>query len=170
MMALVVAGVDARVSAKGTTMRLVLLPAFLCGVLGLAACAAASAEPADQRTPVALTASETAWLFGEMRENLVAIQAIASALSDNDLGQVHRIAADLGVGPWTRNPSRPPNLIAKFPPPWKVLAAQVHQDFDSIAEAAAGKESNQQMLARISKLIRNCTACHASYRVVEAPQ
>jgi hypothetical protein len=150
-------------------MKMTLLAAVLCGVACLVASTTASAEPADARSPVVLTGSEKAWLFGEMRENLVAIQAIASALSDGDAARVQRIAADLGLGPWTRNPARPPDLLAKFPPPWRALAAQVHKDFDGIADGAAARESNQQLLARIGKLMQSCTACHASYRVEATP-
>lgn len=150
-------------------MKTTLFAAVLCGVICVPWATSASGEPADPRLPVALTASEKAWLLGEMRENLVAILGMTSALSDDDAVKVHRIAAGLGMGPWKSNPTRPPTLIAKFQPAWMTLAAQVHKDFDAIAAGTEAGQTTQQTLGGISKLMQSCTACHATYRIVEVP-
>ncbi len=150
-------------------MRRLTTSVWLCALIGFGSAGPASAQQADTRLPIALNAAEKAWLFNEMRENVVAIQAITAALSENDAAKVQQIASALGMEPWSKDPTRPPNFRSKFPPPWSALAVQVHKDFDAIAVGAAANETTRQMLARVGKLMQNCVGCHAVYRVVEGP-
>jgi len=145
--------------------RVRVLGALLCVVAG----AAVADEKADARVPVALSAGEQAWLLGEMRRNVVVLQQMTAALSEGRSAEVHELAAAFGTLPSAKDPTRPPQLRQKLPAVWLGLTHQLHQDFDGIAEGAAAMETTAQTLARVSRLMQNCVACHSTYRLVEAP-
>ena len=146
-------------------MRACVLGALLCVVAGTAV----AGETADVRAPVAVSAAEQAWLLGEMRRNVVVLQQITAALSEGRPAEVHDLAAAFGTLPSAKDPTRPPQLRQKLPAAWLGLVHQLHQDFDGIAEGAAATETTAQTLTRVSRLMQNCVACHATYRLVEAP-
>jgi len=141
----------------------------LGGLLCLAASGAVGGEKADARVPVGLNAEEQSWLLGEMRRNVEVIQQMTAALSGGRSAEVHELAAAFGTVPSAKDPTRPPQLRQKLPAAWLGLTHQLHQDFDGIAEGTASMETTAQTLARVSRLMQNCVACHATYRLVAVP-
>ena len=139
------------------------------GLLCLVMAGAAAGEKPDVRAPVSLTGEERSWLLGEMRRNVAVLQQMTAALSEGKSSEVGELAATFGSAAAAKDPSRPPQLRQKLPAAWVALAIQLHKDFDGIAEAAASTEAPERTLARMSRLMQNCVACHAAYRLADAP-
>ena len=57
-----------------------------------------------------------------------------------------------------------PALMAKLPLPFKQMGMSIHQDMDALADAIGQKETQQQILQRLSSLTARCTTCHDMYR------
>lgn len=57
-----------------------------------------------------------------------------------------------------------PALMAKLPLPFKHMGMSIHRDMDALADAVAQKETQQQILQRLSSMTARCTTCHDLYR------
>ncbi len=117
----------------------------------------------DDRTAVVLTPGERDMILGEMRDFLEAVQTITGALAEDDMATVietaraHGMAATGGV---------PTTLMGKLPLELKTLGFDTHKLFDGLADTAQKTKDPKAVLSGLGDLMLNCTACHASYKIV----
>lgn len=137
-------------------------------LVGLVLAAALLATPAiaeDAREPAVRTEAERAFILGQMRLFLQSIQAIASALADNDLKTVAEEAAARGRK-GTPLSEIPPGMKAKETPGWTALMGGARTGFDDLAVAAQAGAPPTKLIGMLGETMRNCVACHQSYRLV----
>jgi cytochrome c556 len=58
-----------------------------------------------------------------------------------------------------------PAVMVKLPLPFKQMGMSIHRDMDALADAIAGKETQQQLLGRLSSMTARCTACHDMFQL-----
>jgi hypothetical protein len=63
------------------------------------------------------------------------------------------------------NLPRPPGLAAKESEAWKSMFASVRGGFDMIAEKAAAHAPATEINRILGDTMRNCAACHQTYRI-----
>lgn len=120
----------------------------------------------DQRVAIVLEPGERALMLSEMRAFVGGLQAIADALSREDMKGVAAVARDMGTA---RSHDVPLTLMAKLPLEFKSLAFGVHRGFDTIAVDAEGIGKPAHTLGQLSEVLQKCVACHATYEVKETP-
>jgi hypothetical protein len=103
-----------------------------------------------------------------MRGHLTALTTINVALGNNEAEIAQKAAVTHGMAELSE-PGRPENFRSKTNPTWVSLAISLHKDFDSVAQGIAEREDAKQIHARIGKLMQNCVACHAAFKIVEKP-
>ncbi len=126
-----------------------------------------SVQPSeDGRQAVLLTKNERNTLLLEMRMWLQNSQAILAAASKNDFATVVTVATASGM---EAEADVPGSLFRKIPAEMKVLGFGTRKKFDEIAETAKKTKDGNQIVMQLSETMKNCIACHATYRFVEAP-
>jgi hypothetical protein len=128
---------------------------------------AIAADAADSRQPLAVTAAEKAYILGQMRLFLASIQMIVKAAAKGDTKAVADAAAARGRRQNAGDPHFPKSLGAKLPPLWKQMGSGVRGGFDSLADSARSGATREQGLTILSETMRNCVACHQTYRLVD---
>lgn len=118
----------------------------------------------DSRTPIVLTEDERNLVLEEMRTFLDTVRSITVSMSEDDMAKLAESAKKVGMG---ASGEVPPELTAKLPQQFKMLAVQVHKGFDQIALDATEMGDNQQTLEQLGALMGNCVACHAIYKLPE---
>ena len=134
----------------------------IVSVLLLAGPAAAQ----DAREAAARTPAERAFVLSQMRLFLGSIQAILTAAADGDMKTVAAEASARGRK-GTPVSAIPPAMKAKETPAWTAMMGGARKGFDDIADAAASGATPQQISGRMGETMRNCVACHQTYRLVE---
>ena len=119
----------------------------------------------DRRVAIVLEPGERALMLGEMRAFVGGLQVITHALSRGDMKTVAKAAREMGTD---RSHDVPLALMAKLPLEFKTLALGVHRGFDELATDAEAVREPTQTLDRLSAILQDCVACHASYEVREA--
>jgi hypothetical protein len=120
----------------------------------------------DDRIPIALSNPERAFIRREMRGFLATLQEIAEDSTTGDRAQVAATARRSGMnGP--EKDHIPPSLAPKLPKEFKQLGLATHRAFDAIADAAARPDEPGRTLKRVGDVMRNCVACHSTWRIVE---
>jgi hypothetical protein len=119
----------------------------------------------DRRVAVILEPGERALMLREMRDFVGGLQAIADALSREDMKAAADAARRMGT---TRSHDVPVAMMGKLPLEFKTLALGVHRGFDSIAMDAETIGMPKHTLGQLSEVLQKCVACHASYEVREA--
>jgi hypothetical protein len=119
-------------------------------------------ESSDKRLSIQLTESERNMLLTEMRQFLVVIQQISSAINKEDMESITKSALTVGMGAQRNVPS---TLMAKIPLQFKKLGRDTHLKFDGLAHDAKDLGDPQHSLEQLSELMQNCVACHAIYRI-----
>ncbi|WKZ33219.1 MAG: cytochrome c [Thermodesulfobacteriota bacterium] len=97
-----------------------------------------------------------------MRQHLYTVSEIAAALGANDMGKAASIARGLG---WTPEEEERCNAVAELTgePDFLSFGKAVHVAADELAASAeAGNRDNALM--DLSRLIKNCNACHEKFR------
>jgi hypothetical protein len=119
----------------------------------------------DAREPAVRTAAERAFILGQMRLFLQSTQAIATALAKDDLQTVVEEATARGRKgtPLSEIPS---GMKAKETPAWTAMMAGARAGFDDIAKAAHEGAPPTMLVGMLGETMRNCVACHQSYRLV----
>lgn len=120
---------------------------------------------ADGRTEIVLAASERDLVLGEMRQLLKAVHGVVTGLGGQDQPadrqQIEQAARAAGMG---MAADVNPALMAKLPLPFKQMGMSIHKDMDALADAIVQKESEKQILQRLSSMTARCTTCHDMYR------
>ncbi|MFN3868731.1 MAG: hypothetical protein ACK4MF_06660 [Hyphomicrobiaceae bacterium] len=117
----------------------------------------------DDRQAVVLTSGERDFVLHEMRQFLVSIEGIVSALAADKPAAAAEAARVSGMG--TRE-HVPRSLMMKMPGEWRRLGMDTHSRFDALAMEAASMGDRTQLLGQLSGLLANCTGCHARYKLV----
>lgn len=118
----------------------------------------------DRRVAVILAPDERALMLREMREFVGGLQAIADALSHEDMKGAADAARRMGM---TRGHDVPAGMMGKLPLEFKTLALGVHRGFDSMAMDAEAIGMPTHTLGQLSEVLQKCVACHAIYEVRE---
>lgn len=119
----------------------------------------------DGRLAVQLSKDERNGLLLEMRTWLQNSQAILAAVSSQDFAAVATIAKSSGM---VAEAATPGSLFRKIPVEMKALGFDTRKKFDEIATDAGRLKNSQHTIEQISIAMKNCVACHATYRFVEA--
>lgn len=135
-----------------------MMPSIAMLVAAMIACS--SPALAQQRTVVPLAAEEREHVLGEMRDFLVMLERINSALAQGNFDAVAAAARPLGTG--GERGRMPPAIAQKLPPAFKTLARSAHEQVDTIA-TDAGKRDLRQTLEQSARLLQTCNACHAAF-------
>lgn len=124
----------------------------------------AAAANDDKRSPVVLRPNEKAAMLGDMREYLKGMQEMFAALAKDDMDTVASTAKAMGTIKIFETYLMFPTVSGVR---FRELAAQVHDDFEQIAEDAKKKRNPKLVLESLSSTMKRCVSCHDSYRLKE---
>ena len=114
----------------------------------------------DSRVPVPLVPMMANHQKQNMRDHLLAVQEIVSALSKKDLPGVEKAAKRIG---FSEQMGMMCNRMGMGAPGFTDQALKFHHSADDIA-AAAHKGSREAVLTALGVTLQNCTGCHAAYK------
>ncbi len=118
---------------------------------------------ADTRVELQIPAPMKVMQKGMMRQHLDTVSEITAALAANDLTRASAIAKEkLG---WNPAEEQRCNAVAEMTrqPDFIKFGKAVHLKADELSEAAKAGDRDKA-LVHLSELIRNCNACHATFR------
>ncbi len=126
----------------------------------------------DYRQPAPSTKSERAYILEEMRLLFESIQAINQGLATDHMEDVIEAAAAAAQLPRANANDRtyPASLHYKETPQWKQMGGEVRRGFDALADAAKNGASKEKQLAILADTMKNCVACHQTYRLASVPE
>jgi hypothetical protein len=119
-------------------------------------------SPVDPREVIWLNASERAAVLKEMRQFVVASQAILQGALDENWQAVEDAAREVGVRQMRQTL---PGLRDKLPEGFMRLGPKVHRGFESIADEASGLADKTVVLQKLADLQQHCISCHASGQI-----
>lgn len=144
--------------------RLALIVIVQCLLIGTFMSTRAAAETADTREPAPRTEAEKAFVLDQMRLFLASIAEIQDGLGSGDMDRVAREAAARG-----RKANvvlaRPSTLASKESEAWKMMMGSTRSGFDRIGEEANARAPAAQINKTLADTMRNCVACHQTYRI-----
>jgi cytochrome c556 len=105
-----------------------------------------------------------------MRLFVESIQVIAAGLASDHMGDVTEAAAARGMRRNANDPNYPKSINAHATALWKQMGGGVRRGFDELADAAQSGAPREKQLAILAETMKNCVACHQTYRLVDAPQ
>ena len=114
----------------------------------------------DQRTLLPLTAGQKTKVRSEMRNLLVSVSEIMSALSEKNMTNVEAAARKSGmimVGQVEIS------LKKILTPTFMKLGKSVHVGFDQIADAARDGANQDKLVKLMAEQLNRCTTCHAAF-------
>ncbi|WP_019895213.1 hypothetical protein [Hydrogenovibrio halophilus] len=123
-------------------------------------------SPADSREIIWLSPSERATVLAEMRQFVVASQAILQGVLDENWQTVEDAAREVGVRQMRQTP---PGLRDKLPEGFMRLGPKVHRGFENIADEASGLADKTVVLQKLADLQQHCISCHASWQFKARP-
>lgn len=116
----------------------------------------------DGRQSIVLTETERNLVLAEMRGLLASVQGAVEGLAGNDMKRVAQAARPSGSAAAQQVP---PGLMAKLPLQFKQMGMTAHQGFDELVIGAESGEPADMLLTRLGSQMKNCVACHASFRL-----
>ncbi len=165
MLKRITVGLKAMIAAAFRSLQHMGLPTFLLAAcLPLwAGCSGTQIEAprVDLRTPIRLSTDEDEHLRSGMRDYLESIQGIVGALPQNKMAVVASNAKRAGMGMLN---DVPVSAVMKLPPEFIILSIDTHQKFDALSRLAEESGNKSAVLAQLSEILVNCTACHSTYR------
>jgi hypothetical protein len=117
-------------------------------------------DQTDHRKPLILPAMMAAHQRQNMRQHLVAVQEIASALAGDDFAGVERVAKKLG---YSEQMGQMCNMMGAATPGFTPMALNFHHTADGIADAAR-RHDRSAVLTALGNTLATCTTCHATFR------
>jgi hypothetical protein len=121
---------------------------------------AAALERMDTRVPVPLLPMMANHQKQNMRDHLVAVQEIVSALANEDFGAIERAAGRIGYSEQMGNMCTHMGAAA---PGFTEQALNFHHTADRIADAARQLDRTR-VLTELSSTLQTCTSCHAVWK------
>lgn len=135
------------------------------GVLaGVGAREASSREQqqADKRTAIELTAEQRDAVLRDMRALLTAMQSALDGAARMDVPTIRAAAEAAGSAAMVGRDSL---TQAQLPDAFRRQAADVRANFDALGDAVRGFTARDTTLAYLSRISRQCVACHTQYRL-----
>ncbi len=120
-------------------------------------------EANDQRTAIVLTEGERDFVLAEMRGFLTAVQGVLEGVDEKDMKKVAQAAKAAGA---VATKNMPGSLPRKLPLAFKQMGHPTHNAFDELAVEASDIGDAGQVINKLSTLMNNCVACHATYKLV----
>jgi len=117
----------------------------------------------DGRVVILLDAPERLYILGEMRALLGHMQALTSAIANDDMDKVIEIAKTLVDDSSGKTPTR---IIAKMPLSFKKISINIHAGFKQLLAESIEKRDSKLALKQVSNIMQNCLACHASHSLM----
>ena len=115
----------------------------------------------DGRIEILLNDNERNLVLAEMRAFLNSVQQINQGISEDNMKLVAASARKSGKAAQTGMPG---TLVGKLPLQFKKLGGDTHVKFDELAMDADDLGDRDHALEQLSTLMKNCVACHATYR------
>ena len=140
---------------------LIVIPSLLVSVL---MSSAKAAETVDTRESIQRTDAEKAFVLEQMRLFLSSISEIEDGLGSGNMDQVAREAAARGRKA-NVTLARPASLATKESDAWKAMIGSVRGGFDEIAAEATAHAPAEKINKTLADTMRNCVACHQTYRI-----
>lgn len=118
----------------------------------------------DGRTEIILAPAERDQILAEMRQLLKAVDAVVRGFGEPepDVKGMEEAARAVGM---KMAADTSPAIMMKLPLPFKQMGMSIHKDMDALADAIVQKETQQQILQRLSSMTARCTTCHDLYRL-----
>ena len=114
----------------------------------------------DQRRPLPLLPMMAAHQKENMREHLEAVQEVVAAAAVNDFDKVAGAAKRMG---FSESMGRMCEHMGAGAPGFTEQALAFHHTADEIVSAAT-RQDGPGVLAALSKTLRACTSCHATFK------
>lgn len=114
----------------------------------------------DPRRPVPLLPMMASHQKQNMRDHLLAVQEIVSALATEDYPAVERAAGRIG---YSEHMGQMCTHMGAGAPGFTQQALGFHRTADRIA-AAARERSRERVLTELGATLQTCTSCHAAWR------
>ncbi|MBL8956750.1 MAG: cytochrome c [Myxococcaceae bacterium] len=114
----------------------------------------------DGRRPVPLLAMMANHQKQNMRDHLIAVQEITSALATSDFAAVEKAAGRIG---FSEQMGQMCNHMGSGAPGFTDAALAFHRTADGIAVAARERD-REKVLASLGATLQACTGCHATWR------
>ena len=118
----------------------------------------------DERVAVVLSKNERNLILSEMRNFLISTQQISEAITNEDMELVATLAKSAGMAAEENTPG---SLLAKIPLSMKTLGFDTRKKFDQIAADAAELKIPVHSRRQLDQLMKNCIACHSSFKIIE---
>lgn len=118
----------------------------------------------DERIAVKLSKDERNLVLKEMRNFLISTQGVSEAITQNDLKLAAKLASEVGM---QAEKNTPGSLLSKIPLGMKTLGFDTRQKFDQIASDALKFNDPLHSRNQLDTLMKNCIACHASFKLIE---
>jgi hypothetical protein len=103
-----------------------------------------------------------------MRLFIESMQTIAAGLADGNKAEAEEAAAARGLLRNQGDPAFPKSLGSKLPPEWKQIGGNTRRGFDTLAQDISSSGDMNVSMKQLGEVMKNCVACHASYRIAEA--
>jgi hypothetical protein len=114
----------------------------------------------DERTPVPLLPMMANHQKQNMRDHLVAVQEIVTAMASNDYAGIERAASRIG---YSEQMGRMCSHMGAGAAGFTDQALAFHRTADTIAEAAR-KNDREAVVAALGRTLATCTGCHAAFK------
>ena len=114
----------------------------------------------DQRKPVPLLPKMANHQKQNMRDHLVVVQEVVSAVSARDFAKVAKAAERIG---YSQAMGQMCEHMGAGAPGFTEQALAFHHSADRIVEAAR-REDSVAVLSTLGETLATCTACHATYK------
>jgi hypothetical protein len=118
----------------------------------------------DGRIAVLLNKDERDLVLNEMRAFLVSLQGVSQAITENNMETVVDLAHKAGMAAEDNTPG---SLLQKIPLGMKKLGFGTREKFDEISASAKTNKDRELARKQLDALMKNCIACHATYRLPE---
>jgi cytochrome c556 len=116
----------------------------------------------DDRTKILLRPNERALMLEDMRNYLSGVREITLAIAKENPVAIEHAARRMGkIAIYEINPTDSNPAADKF----RQLGTELHQRFESLADAAAEGRPAMRLLGDLSLLMNQCIKCHESYQV-----
>lgn len=139
-----------------------LFMAMTPGITAAEATKNGNTEDPDLRSMLRLPSDERHLVLTEMRNFVIAMQAIMDGMVRDDMSKVSEAARAMGSGAANEIP---PHVVAKLPDTFKMLAGKVHMTFDAIALDAEAMGDIEHTVGQLADLTQHCVSCHAIYQI-----
>jgi hypothetical protein len=135
-------------------------PAPVASSSGEVASATEALARMDGRSPVPLLPTMANHQKENMRDHLVAVQEIVTAVASEDFAGVERAAGRIG---FSQTMGRMCTHMGAGAPGFTEQALDFHHTADRIAEAARDRDRDR-VLTELGATLQRCTGCHAMWK------